>query len=139
MGFSESIQFPELEDSYKLILDKPLRIEEITEAIYSLPPNKTPGLDGLPAEWYKNYAVGLAQKLHSLFGQALEDVELPASMCEALIVVLPKPEKDKLLCGSYCPISLLNSDVKVLAKLLATRLQTLFFNLSTRARLGSCL
>lgn len=59
----------------------------------------------------------------TLFGVAFKEGELPASMCKALIVVLPKPEKDKLLCGSYHLISLLNSEMKALAKLLAIRLQ----------------
>ena len=136
LGFLESLRFPVLEESHVLILDKPLTVEEVTEAIYSLPPNRAPGLDGLPAELYKNYAEELAQKLHSLFGQALQEGELPSSMCEALIVVLPKPDKDKLLCGSYRPISLLNSDVKVLAKVLALRLQKVILHLIHRDQAG---
>lgn len=36
-------------------------------------------------------------------------------MNEALIVVILKPGKDKLLCGSYRPIPLLNNDAKILA------------------------
>ena len=63
LGFFESLQFPVLEESHNMILDKPFTVEEVTEAIYSLPPNKAPGLDGLPAEWYKNYAEELSQKL----------------------------------------------------------------------------
>lgn len=50
-------------------------------------------------------------------------------MCEALIAVLPKPERDRLQCGFYLPISLLNSDVKVLAKLLAKPLQKVVLQL----------
>lgn len=45
-------------------------------------------------------------------------------MNEALIVVIPKPGKDWLQCGSYHPISLLNNDAKILAKIIALRLQT---------------
>lgn len=37
-------------------------------------------------------------------------------------MVLPKPGKDRLLPDSYRPISLLNSDIKLLAQFLATRL-----------------
>lgn len=70
----------------------------------------------------------LAQR-HTLFEVTFKECELPASMCEALIVVLPKPEKDKLKCGSYRPISLLNSDVKVLLKCLAIRLKKVIFHL----------
>lgn len=41
---------------------------------------------------------------------------------EAVIVVIPKPGKDPLLPDSYRPIYLLNADIKLLAKILATRL-----------------
>lgn len=43
-------------------------------------------------------------------------------MSEAIIIVLQKPGKDKLLQDSYRPISLLNTDVELLAHILATRL-----------------
>lgn len=39
------------------------------------------------------------------------------------MTVLPKVGKDSQCCASYRPISLLNSDTKLLAKILALRLQ----------------
>lgn len=66
----------------------------------------------------------------------MEEGKPPSSLCDALFVVLPKPDKDKLLCGSYCPISLLNSDVKVLAKILALRLQKVILHLVHRDQTG---
>lgn len=49
-------------------------------------------------------------------------VKLPASMLEATIIVIHKEGKDPLDTASYRPISLLCSDVKILAKALAARL-----------------
>lgn len=46
-------------------------------------------------------------------------------MYQAHIVLLPKQGKDKSHCASYRPISLLNYDLKILTKMLATRLQTI--------------
>lgn len=44
-------------------------------------------------------------------------------MREAIIITLLKPEKDPAFIDSYRPLSLINVDVKILSKLLATRLQ----------------
>lgn len=41
---------------------------------------------------------------------------------EAQVVLLPKPDKDPLSCSSYRPIALLNQDLKILTKILTTKL-----------------
>lgn len=54
---------------------------------------------------------------------------LPPSMSEAVIVVIPTPNKDSDLCSSYCPISLLNVDAKIVTKILANRLNSVILSL----------
>lgn len=50
---------------------------------------------------------------------------LPDSMGQSVIEVIPKKDKNPLYPESYRPISLLSTDVKILAKVLATRLNKL--------------
>lgn len=70
----------------------------------------------------------LLPKLLQVFNGAMEEGRLPLSMTEAIIVgpsiiiVLAKQGKNHLETASYRPISLLCSDVKILAKVLAARL-----------------
>lgn len=47
----------------------------------------------------------------------------------ASITVISKEEKDGTLCSSYRPISLLNTDTKLYAKVLATRMKDLMTDL----------
>lgn len=55
----------------------------------------------------------------------LKDTTLLTSMAEAIIVVIPKPGKYPKLCTSYCPISLLTADAKILARRLNEVILTL--------------
>ncbi len=75
---------------------------------------KAPGPDGFPLEFYK------AQFYFSFFQKVFRMVGcLPAILYQATISLLLKKEKNPLECGSYRPISLLNCDYEILAKLLS--------------------
>lgn len=120
--FVSELSLPNLPPEEIESLDTPLSTPEIELAIVLLPPSKTPGPDGLPGDWYKRYAESLATKLQQLFSQCLEDNSLLPSMYSAHIILITKPGKDQKHCAFYRPISLLNYDLKILAKVLATRL-----------------
>lgn len=59
-----------------------------------------------------------------MFENALDQGVLPQTLTQASITLLLKPGKDASECGSYRPISLLNADVKILVKLLASRIES---------------
>uniref|UniRef100_A0A3B3HJQ5 Reverse transcriptase domain-containing protein n=1 Tax=Oryzias latipes TaxID=8090 RepID=A0A3B3HJQ5_ORYLA len=61
---------------------------------------------------------------------------LPNSLNQASITLLPKKDKNLLECGSYRPISLLNTDYKILAKVLACRLETVLPSLVSNDQSG---
>lgn len=103
-------------------LEAPITLGEVQQALGSMQTGKIPGVDGLPPEFYKRYMEEVATRMHNMFSQTLQDDSLPPSMAQAIIVVIPKPGKYPQLCSSYRPISLLNSDAKVLTKILARRL-----------------
>lgn len=124
MRFFESLDLPTHTTSQQASLDKSITLDEISTAIHLLPSNKTLGI-----EWYQTHLEELAPRLLRMFQVSLELGMLPDSMNEALIVVIIKPGKDRLHCGSYRPISLLNNDAKILAKVLALRLQMIILSL----------
>lgn len=55
-------------------------------------------------------------KFLEVLNEALGKGELPASMTEATIIVIPKEGKDPVQPASYRPIFLLCTEVKILAK-----------------------
>uniref|UniRef100_A0A803J2H9 Reverse transcriptase domain-containing protein n=1 Tax=Xenopus tropicalis TaxID=8364 RepID=A0A803J2H9_XENTR len=106
------------------VLNREINLEEVTKAIDSFPNGKSPGPDGLPIEWYKTNKDIVAPQLCNLYNMITQGAHLPESMRMATITLILKQGKPPERCESYRPISLLNSDVKILAKVLANRLKT---------------
>lgn len=122
--FFDKIEVPTLSRRQKENLDEDLELGEILSAISAMQSGKAPGPDGFPIDFYKKFSAQLAPLLLGMFNESLEQGRLPESLNEATITLLLKPGRDASKCGSYRPVSLLNSDFKILSKLLAMRLDT---------------
>lgn len=103
-------------------MEKPLTLGELRDTVAHLSNNKSPGSDGLPGEIYKAYGDVLLPDPLMVFNHAYKVGLLPPSMNEAVIISILKPGKDQTRPDAYRPISLLTTVVKLLAKILATRL-----------------
>lgn len=106
-------------------LEEEFTLEEIATAVSAMKSGKSPGPDGFPTEFYRTFSGLLCPFLSRLFAECLNTSKLPPSLYQASISLLLKKNKDPLECGSYRPISLLNCDYKILAKLLAIRMEGL--------------
>ena len=97
--------------------------EELDDALQSMPRGKRPGSDGLPYEFYTTFWSVLAPPLLQVFHEAFAGVDacLPPSMTAGMIVLLYKDAGDRAVVSNYRPITLLNTDYKLIAKAIATR------------------
>ena len=102
-------------------LDEPISLNEVASAIKELNLSKTPGTDGLPAEWYETYSDELANRILGVYQKALQIGILPCSISEALTVVLLKPGRDTADYKVYRPLSVFSINNKILGKVLALR------------------
>lgn len=84
---------------------------------------KSPGDDGLPTDFYKEFMDLIAPRLVIVFRDAIIKGTMPESMQSAVITLIHKKGKEAQKCGSYRPVSLINVDAKILAKILALRLE----------------
>lgn len=71
------------------ICEAPLSLKEIIDA-YSLKNNKSPGTDGLTAEFYKAFSKLLSPFLLEVFKESIERALLPPTLCQGLITLISK-------------------------------------------------
>lgn len=121
--FLNSALFKQLSDRHKSILDGKITQDEIKDAIKQLKNNKAAGADGYPTEFFKTFMEDLLPSLEKTYDGVLFEGIIPPSWREAVLILIPKPGKDKTLCKSYRPITLLNVDLKIFTTILAKRLQ----------------
>ena len=103
-------------------LEGPLSLDELWAALCSMENNKSPGSDGLPKEFYVAFWDVIAGDLLSVFEEVFSSGELSQSQSFGVITLLPK-KGDPLDPKNRRPISLLNCDYKILAKVLNNRLK----------------
>ena len=84
---------------------------------------KSPGEDGIPKEFYDKYYHLLEENLSELYNNILLSMEQPQSQKNALIKLLFKKGDHREL-KNWRPVSLLNTDYKILSKILTNRIYT---------------
>uniref|UniRef100_A0A3B3I0R1 Reverse transcriptase domain-containing protein n=1 Tax=Oryzias latipes TaxID=8090 RepID=A0A3B3I0R1_ORYLA len=107
----------------RVCCDDVISLNEVTDAIKYLKINKSPGKDGLTAEFYKQFSDNLAPFLLKVFEESINKGALPPTLSQGLITLIPKPRKDPLSLDNWRPITLLNCDYKILALILANRIK----------------
>ena len=119
--FLEKFNLPRLNQEETEIMNNPVISTRIEAVIKNLPPNKSPGPDDFKGEFYQTFRE--EPILKKLFQKTAREGTLPNSFYEATTTLIPKPDKDNTQKESYLPISLMNTDAKILNKSLANRIQ----------------
>lgn len=101
---------------------------ELKAAIKSFNPAKAPCPGGFTGYCYRKYTEILTPHLCSFFNELRKDSPLAMQENAAFIHVIPKPGKDHGVCANYRPISLINVDLKLMTKILATRIKKIISN-----------
>ena len=122
-SYLEDIKLPTVTPEDKLMLNAPISLPEIKIAIAQLKVGKCPGIDGLPIEWYNKFQADIATSLHSVILKDVELGKMHGSSRESITTLMEKQTKNSLLITNWRPLSLLNCDYKIYAKVLANRLQ----------------
>lgn len=95
---------------------------EIFAAIKSSAARKSPGPDGIPKEFYLRSFDVIHRELNLVLNEAIQS-NFPPDFVDGVIVLVKKKGSDDSI-RAYRPISLLNYDYKLLARILKARLET---------------
>ena len=85
--------------------------------------NKSPGSDGLPAEFYKVFWNDINQYLLNALNCAFTKGLLSITQRRGLITLIPKKNKPTNLLKNWRPITLLNCDYKIATKSIASSIR----------------
>lgn len=110
---------PTLTEEQRDILGRPIQERKILDAIALMRSEKSPGPDSFPAKWYR-----AKHNLTTYLNKLLITALILRIDCQKHC---PNPEKNKDPedLASYRPVSLINVDVKMLAKALTFRFESM--------------
>ncbi len=92
-------------------------MDEVEKAMNCLKLDKSPGSDGLRSNFYRHFWLHLNELFFGMLKEIAESHILPTRMKQGLITLIPKPGKDPKFIDSFRPITLLNTDYKILTRL----------------------
>ena len=108
-------------DAMKVKLDAHVTLDEIKDSILTLANGKSPGIDGLPNEFFKTYVSFLAPNLLLVWKESVRYGALPTCINTGVVKLIHKRgEKNKL--DNWRPITCMTSIYKTFALCLSRRL-----------------
>lgn len=117
------------------LLDTPFTREEIDIVIAEHQNNKSPGPDGFNGEFLKKCWPIIQQDFYQLC-EAFHNGELCLQSINGSYFTLVPKNDSPTLVGDFRPISLLNSSIKLITKILAERLQRVIIGLIHKNQYG---
>ena len=112
-----------LNEQDKQILDLPITLDEIQATIRNTDTNKSPGIDGLPIEFYQTFWPILKNELQEIANLIyIKRQNLNMSQRTGIISLTHKRDEKEDL-ENWRPVTLLCADYKIITKTIATRLR----------------
>lgn len=115
---------PKITDMDRRRLEQPFSSEEFRRALLELNKGRCPGSDGLTPEFYLRFWDILSRHLVESLLFSLRVGRMSTEQRRGVISLIPKKDTDRRFLTNWRPVTLLNTDYKILSKALSTRLQS---------------
>ena len=118
-----------LNNEQKVSCEGNITVEEIKAVLGDMKPDKTPGIDGIPVEFYKVFWKDIGHFLVRSIQSAYRSGELSITQKRGIITCIPKGDKPREFLKNWRPITLLTADYKIITSVLAKRMKTVLNNI----------
>jgi exonuclease III len=135
--FMQNMDFPRLKQEEAELCEGKITFEETTYALSQMKNGSAPGCDGLTVEFIKFFWSKIGKLITDSFTEAYLKGELSYLQKKGIIVLIHKGKdlrRDKL--SNWRPITLTNTDYKILAKTLALRMSAVIHKLVNEDQVG---
>ena len=129
--FLEEFNLPRLNQEEIEIMNNLVTSTETEAVVKNFPQKRKPR-----TRWLHRGILSNMPILLKLFQKTVKEGTLPNSFYEAMVTLIPKPDKNNTKKENYRPISLMNLDAQILNKILAKRIEQHIKNLTHQDHVG---
>ena len=128
-GEDEEVSF-RLQNTYQIkvpediqtIQQEQITLDDLQQAIKLMKNNRTPGKDGIPIDFYKVFWTKIKDVFYQMMLSCYQDGLLHESARQGILNLIPKANKDTRIVKNLRPITLLNTDYKIIEKVIALKM-----------------
>ena len=122
--FIQNLEIPKLSPKESTPLESELSIDEVKIVLNSFQNNKSPGDDGFSKEFYETFFDIIGTHLLNSYNEAFRKGQLSISQRRGVICLIPKDDSNLIELSNWGPLTLLNVDYKILAKIIGRRIES---------------
>ena len=111
-----------VDENIKKQQDEEISNKDIKQAMQRMKNNKTPGEDGISVDFYKVFWNNIETIFMEMIEYSYSNNTLHQSARQGILNLIPKPGKDSRYIKNLRPITLLNTDYKIIEKAIANKM-----------------
>ena len=109
-------------ENIRIQQEQQINMEDLQVAIKGMNNNKTPGEDGIPIDFYKVFWLEIKEIFLDMVLENYVQKHMHNSARKGILNLIPKPNKDSRYIKNLRPITLLNTDYKIIEKVIANKM-----------------
>ena len=137
-NYVTSSNLDSIDEDLRNLIDRGITLSECEDVIKHFKNNKSPGWDGLTAEFYKTFWDDIKNILYNSFQESINTGALSPSQRIGILTLIPKPKTPIELnyIKNWRPITLLNVDYKIFAHIIKNRIIKALPSVISKAQSG---